>query len=252
MTNQSSPEHTSLLTLQINIFLVTVSKCCEKNGHSTWCVGVLIGVLCVLSPLSLKSYGGSHLVSLCESWWFLLLLSFFNSTCSWLSITMIVKFLKKLWCCLCGRVYQDDLVLSIELIRFEKMTFWVLALHQSNWADKQIVSFSTHHDSKFTLSINSADNMKLFWYNYKMLPLILLITLGHLLVPLFVTVIVFHNWYIVTVVLLLPFSDFLTLSLIQGLFSWTQETLYKVGGLAALFFSHFWNLPSFCQSVLTL
>ena len=30
-----------------------------------------------------------------------------------------------------------------------------------------------------------------------------------------------------TVVLLLPFSDFLTLSLIQGLFSWTQETLYK-------------------------
>ena len=83
--------------------------------------------------------------------------------------------------------------------------------------------------------INSADNMKLLWYNYVMLPLIPLITLEHLLVPLFVTVIVFHNWYIVTVVLLLPFSDFLTLSLIQGLFSWTQEIPYKVGGLVALF-----------------
>ena len=47
--------------------------------------------------------------------------------------------------------------------------------------------------------------------------------------------IVFHNWYTVIVVLFLPFSDFLTLSLIQGLFSWTQETLYKVRGLAALF-----------------
>ena len=165
---------------------------------------------------------------------------FFNS--SWLLIIVNRggKFLKKLWCCLGRRVYLDNLVLSIELIRFKKMTFWVLALHQSNWADKQIVSFSTHHDSKFTLSINSADNMKLFWYNYKMLPLILiLITLGHLLVPLFVTVIVFHNWYIVTVVLLLPFSDFLTLSLIQGLFSWTQETLYKVEGLAVSFFSPF-------------
>ena len=54
---------------------------------------------------------------------------------------------------------------------------------------------------------------------------------------------------IVTVVLLLPFSDFLTLSLLQGLFFWTKETLYKVRGLAPLFFSHFWNLPSFCQSV---
>ena len=97
--------------------------------------------------------------------------------------------------------------------------------------------------------ISSVDNMKLLWYNYIMLPLIPLITLGHLLVPLFVTVIVFHNWYIVTVVLLLPFSDFLTLFLLQGLFSWTEETLYKVRGLAPLFFSHFWNLPSFCQSV---
>ena len=96
--------------------------------------------------------------------------------------------------------------------------------------------------------INSVDNMKLLWYNYIMLPLIPLITLGHLLVPLFVTVIVFHNWYIVTVVLLLPFSDFLTLSLSQGLFSWTQETLYKVGKLAALFFSHFWNLPLIAMS----
>ena len=109
------------------------------------------------------------------------------------------KFLKKLWCCLGGRVYKDNLVLSIEL-----------------------------------------------------LPLIPFITLGHLLVLLFVTAIVFHNLYIVTVVLLLPFSDFLTLFLIQGLFSWTQETLYKVGGLAALFFSHFWNLPSFCQLVLMI
>ena len=97
--------------------------------------------------------------------------------------------------------------------------------------------------------INSVDNMKFLWYNYIMLPLIPLITSGHLLVPLFVTVIVFHNWYIVTVVLLLPFSDFLTLSLLQELFSWTEETLYKVRGLAPLFFSHFWNLPSFCQSV---
>ena len=42
--------------------------------------------------------------------------------------------------------------------------------------------------------INSVDNMKLLRYNYIMLPLIPLITLGHLLVPLFVTVIVFHNW----------------------------------------------------------
>ena len=90
--------------------------------------------------------------------------------------------------------------------------------------------------------INSADNMKLLRYNYIMLWLIPLITLGHLLVPLFVTVIVFHNWYIVTVVLLLPFSDFLTLSLIQGLFSWTQETLYKVGGLTLLFFFSFLKL----------
>ena len=87
--------------------------------------------------------------------------------------------------------------------------------------------------------------------DYRMLWLIPLIALGHLLVPLFVTVIVFHNWYIVTVVLLLPFSDFLTLSLIQGLFSWTQETLYKVEGLA-VFFSlifetclHFVNLYVF-------
>ena len=109
------------------------------------------------------------------------------------------KFLKKLWCCLGGGVYQDNLLLSI-----------------------------------------------------KLLPLIPFITLGHLLVYLFVTAIVFHNWYIVTVVLLLPFSDFLTLSLIQGLFSWTQETLYKVGGLAVLFFSHFWNLPPFCQLVLMI
>ena len=82
-----------------------------------------------------------------------------------------------------------------------------------------------------------------------MLPLIPLITQGHLSVPLYVTAIFFHNSYIVTVVLLLPFSDFLMLSLTQGLFSWTQETPYKVGGLAALFFTHFLNLPSFCQSV---
>ena len=27
------------------------------------------------------------------------------------------KFLKKLWCCVCGRVQQDNLVLSTELIR---------------------------------------------------------------------------------------------------------------------------------------
>ena len=212
-----------------------------------WCV------VCVLSPCIVPEI---IRVTFGQPLWimvvFVVVFVFFNS--SWLLIIVNRggKFLKKLWCCLGRRVYLDNLVLSIELIRFKKMTFWVLALHQSNWADKQIVSFSTHHDSKFTLSINSADSMKLFWYNYKMLPLILFITLGHLLVPLFVTVIVFHNWYIVTVVLLLPFSDFLTLSLIQGLFSWTQETLYKVGGLAALFFSHFWNLPSFCQSLLTL
>ena len=100
--------------------------------------------------------------------------------------------------------------------------------------------------------INSADNMKLLWYGYIKLLLIPLITLGHLLVPLLVTVIVFHNLYVVTVVLLLPFSDFLTLSLIQGLFSWTQVTLYKVGGLGAIFPSNVWTLPSFCQSVLII
>ena len=83
--------------------------------------------------------------------------------------------------------------------------------------------------------IISADNKKLFRYNYKMLPLTPFIILGHLLVPLFVTVIVSHNWCIVTVVLMLPFSDFLPLSLIQGLFSWTQEIPFKVGGLVALF-----------------
>ena len=44
--------------------------------------------------------------------------------------------------------------------------------------------------------INPADNMKLLWYNYIMLPLLPLITLEHLLVPIFVTVIVFYNWYI--------------------------------------------------------
>ena len=98
--------------------------------------------------------------------------------------------------------------------------------------------------------INSVDNMKLLWYSYIMLLLIPLITLGHLLVPLFVTVIVFHNWYIVTVVLLLPFSDFLTLSLIQGLFSWTQETLYKVGGLTLLFFFSFLKI-AFVLSICT-
>ena len=32
------------------------------------------------------------------------------------------KFLKKLWCCLSERVYQDNLVLSTELIRFKKVT----------------------------------------------------------------------------------------------------------------------------------
>ena len=64
--------------------------------------------------------------------------------------------------------------------------------------------------------------------------------------------IVFHNWYTVIVVLFLPFSDFLTLSLIQGLFSWTQETLFKVGGITTLFFSQFCNLASFCQSLLII
>ena len=160
------------------------------------------------------------------------------------------KFLKKLWCCLSGRVYQDNLVLSIELIRFKKMTFWVLAFssEQLGWQRNcQLLNSSQW----WIYIINSADNMKLIWY-YIMLWLIPLITLGHLLVPFFVTFIVFHNWFIATVVLLLFFSDFLTLSLIQGLLSRTQETLYKVGGLAALFFSHFWNLPSFCQSLLTL
>ena len=115
--------------------------------------------------------------------------------------------------------------------------------------DVKLSAFNLIAEANLHLFINLADNKKVLWYNYIMLPLIPLITLGHLLVPLFVTVIVFHNWYIVTVVLLLPFSDFLTLSLIQGLFSWTQETPYKVGGLAALFFTHFLNLPSFCQSV---
>ena len=42
--------------------------------------------------------------------------------------------------------------------------------------------------------INSADNMKLLWYNYIMLLFIPLITLGHLLEPLFVTFIVFQNY----------------------------------------------------------
>ena len=106
------------------------------------------------------------------------------------------KFLKKLWCCLSGGVYQDNLLLSI-----------------------------------------------------KLLPLIPFITLGHLLVYLFVTAIVFHNWYIVTVVLLLPFSDFLTDSRVVFL---NPGNSYKVGGLAVLFFSHFWNLPPFCQLVLMI
>ena len=34
-----------------------------------------------------------------------------------------------------------NLVFSIELIRFKNMIFCVLALRQSNWANKQIVSF---------------------------------------------------------------------------------------------------------------
>ena len=133
------------------LLLVNVGRTNWAFCRMCWCV------VCVLLPLSLKSFVGSHLVSLCESWWFLLFLFFFNS--SWLLIIVNRggKFLKKLWCCLGRRVYLDNLVLSIELIRFKKMTFWVLALHQSNWAVKQIVSFSTHHDSKFTLSINSAD-----------------------------------------------------------------------------------------------
>ena len=40
-SNQSSPEYSSLLILQIYIFFTTVSKCHENNGHSAWCVGVL-------------------------------------------------------------------------------------------------------------------------------------------------------------------------------------------------------------------
>ena len=107
------------------------------------------------------------------------------------------------------------------------MTFWVLS-EQLGWQmNCQLLS------EWWIYIIISADNKKC---NYTMLQLTPFITLGHLLVPLFVTIIVFHNWYIVTVVLMLPFSDFLTLSLIQGLFSWTRETLYKVGGLAALSF----------------
>ena len=102
------------------------------------------------------------------------------------------------------------------------MTFWVLALCQ---LANKLSAFNLIAKANLHLFINLADNEKVLWYNYIMLPLIPLISLGHqVLVPLFVTVIVFHNWYIVTVVLLLVFSDFLTLSLIQGLFSWTQET----------------------------
>ena len=75
---------------------------------------------------------------------FVVVVVFFHS--SWLLIIINaykggIKFLKKLWCCLRGRVYQDNLVLSIKLIRFKKMTFWVLALRQHNWAEKRIVSF---------------------------------------------------------------------------------------------------------------
>ena len=106
------------------------------------------------------------------------------------------KFLKKLWCCLGRRVYQDNLVLSIELIRFKKMTFWVLAFssEQLGWQRNcQLLNSSQW----WIYIINSADNMKLIWY-YIMLWLIPLITLGHLLVPFFVTFIVFHNWFIAT------------------------------------------------------
>ena len=126
------------------------------------------------------------------------------------------KFLKKLWCCLSGRVCQDNLVLSIEFIRFKKMTFWVLAFssEQLGWQRNcQLLNSSQW----WIYIINSADNMKLIWY-YIMLWLIPLITLGHLLVPFFVTVIVFDNWCKVTVVLLLSFQTFWLYPWFKGYF----------------------------------
>ena len=156
MTNQSSPEYSSLLILQIYTFFATVSKCWKNKLGILQ--DVLVCCLCVITfvPEIIRR------VTFGQPLWIMVVFVvfvFFNS--SWLLIIVNRggKFLKKLWCCLGRRVYLrvDNLVLSIELIRFKKMTFWVLALHQSNWAVKQIVSFSTHHDSKFTLSINSAD-----------------------------------------------------------------------------------------------
>ena len=76
-----------------------------------------------------------------------------------------------------------------------------------------------------------------YFDNCILLPLIPLITVWHLLVPLFVIVIVFHNLCIF--VLLLPFSEFQTLSLIEELFSSTREALYNVGGLAPVFLPFF-------------
>ena len=128
MTNQSSPECSSLLILQIYIFFTTVSKCHENNGHSAWCVGVLC-VCYHLCPwnhmeghiwLVFENHGG-----FCCCW----CCCFFNS--SWLLIIINEKrgkFLKKLWCCLSGQVYQDNLVLSIEVIRFKKMTYDILSV----------------------------------------------------------------------------------------------------------------------------
>ena len=50
MTNQSSPEYSSLLILQIYIFFTTVSKCHKNNGHSARCVGVLyMCCMCVIT-----------------------------------------------------------------------------------------------------------------------------------------------------------------------------------------------------------
>ena len=79
MTNQSSPEYSSLLILQIYIVLATVSKCRGTMGilHD-----VLVCYVCVITFVP-EIIWRVHLVSLCESWWFLLLLLlllfFFNS-----------------------------------------------------------------------------------------------------------------------------------------------------------------------------
>ena len=79
---------------------------------------------------------------------------FFNS--SWLLIIVNRggKFLKKLWCCLGRRVYLDNLVLSIELIRFKKMTFWVLALHQTSLFPPQCC---------FNININGLSYFEWWW-----------------------------------------------------------------------------------------